>query len=269
MNIDDLKELKETEGMTSEQISELSGIPLEVVSKIFSGEIEDPKYMTLLAIEQVLVRKKKIPFYYDETKGYPCLIREEATAYNFDARRYNLGDLEKLCAGVLVEVIDGKFHVMSTPSRMHQFFVTKILVRMENHIQKNKGHCHVYPAPFGVRLFADDETWVIPDILVICRKDIMTDRGCDGAPDLVVEIVSPNNASHDYVTKLMKYQQAGVREYWIVDPINEKITLYDFQNPAENAEYSYNDTIRSNVLDGFEIRIADFIGEYDKAEAPT
>ena len=213
MKVSDIKQLKERDGMTNEQISESTGIPLFIVDGIFSGEIEEPKYMTPREFEEFLTR---------------------------------LG-----CDIILMEVIDGKIHAMSTPSRMHQFLSMEISFAMKSHINKNGGKCHIYTAPFGVRLFADDETWVEPDVLVICKKNIMTDSGCDGAPDLIVEIVSPNNVFHDYVTKLVKYQQAGVREYWIVDPINERITLYHFQEPVQKAEYTYEDTICSNVLEVF------------------
>ena len=265
MTITDIKQLKEKDGMTNKQISELTGIALFVVDGIFSGDIEEPKYMTPLEFEELLTRLE-IPFYCDEKTGYPCLIREEITSYNYHASHYALGDMVKLCNIISREVINGEIYAMSTPSRMHQFLVTKLLIRIGNHIEKKRGKCHVYPSPFGVRLFADDKTWVEPDILVICKKNIMTDSGCDGAPDLIVEIVSPNNVFHDYVTKLVKYQQAGVREYWIVDPINERITLYHFQEPVQKEEYTYEDTIRSNVLEGFQIRMADFIGEYNEAE---
>ena len=265
MTIDDIKGLKEKDGMTEEQISETTDIPSNILSMWFSGELEEPKYMTPQEFGEFLA-EHGVPFCYDETTGFPCLLREEAVAYNFNARQYYEGKIKELCDVALVEVIDRKIYTMSTPNRMHQFLVAKLLIRIGNHIEKKRGKCHVYPAPFGVRLFADDETWVEPDILVICKKDIMTDRGCDGAPDLIVEIVSPNNMFHDYVTKLVKYQQAGVHEYWIVDPINERITLYHFQESVQKADYTYEDTIPSKVLEGFEIRVADFIGEYDEAE---
>ena len=262
MDINDLRKLQEKENMSYETIAELTGIPLDIVTKIFSGEIKDPKYMSLLAMEQVIVRKKKIPFYYDEEQQQPCLIREQV-AYNFDARKYQVEDVRQLCAGVRVELIDGKFHTMTTPSRMHQFLSMNISVRMFNHIDKKNGKCHVYTAPLGVRLFADDMTWVEPDILVVCnRKEILTDYGCNGAPDLIIEIVSPSNSFHDYVTKLIKYQQAGVREYWIVDPRTERVSVIFFENTEKNAEYKYEDIVKSYVLAGFEIRIADFIEQF-------
>ena len=152
---------------------------------------------------------------------------------------------------------------MNTPNRMHQFLSMNISARIFNHIDKNNGKCHIYTAPLGVRLFSDDKTWVEPDILVVCkRKEILTEQGCDGAPDLIVEIVSPNNYFHDYVRKMIKYQQAGVREYWIVDPRIERVLVACFEDTEKNAEYNYNDVIPSYVLDGFEIRIADFIDKF-------
>ena len=102
-----------------------------------------------------------------------------------------------------------------------------------------------------------------PDILVVCgRKEILTDQGCDGAPDLIVEIVSPSTSFHDYVTKFMKYQQAGVREYWIVDPQAERVSAIFFEDTKKSVEYKYEDVITLNVLGGLELRIADFIGKY-------
>lgn len=263
MNIQDLKQLREATQMTNAEIAELSSIPIEVVDKIFSGEIEEPKYATLLAIEQVLVRKEKIPFYYDTFRQEPCLIRDESVAYKYNARKYTMKDIEQLSEGMMVELINGKLHFITAPSRMHQFLVTNILVRMFNHIKEKQGNCHVYPAPLGVCLLEEDETFVLPDIVLVCKKDVLTDAGCEGAPDLLVEIVSPGNASHDYITKLAKYKQIGVREYWIVDPLQKKVSLVNYEDSEESGEYSYKDVIRSCVLEGFEIRIADFIEKYD------
>ena len=227
MTVEDLRELREKENMSYEIIAELSGIPLEVVTKIFTGEIKEPQYMSLLAMEQVIVRKKKLPFYYDEEQEQPCLVREQV-AYNFDARRYCLDDVRQLCAGVRVEIIDGKLHTMNTPNRMHQFLSVEMLFAMKSHVEKNNGKCHIYTAPLGVRLFSE--------------------QGCDGAPDLIIEIVSPNNYFHDYVRKMIKYQQAGVREYWIVDPRIERVSVACFEDTEKNAEYHYNDVIPSYVL---------------------
>lgn len=263
MNIHNLKQLRETAQMTNAEIAELSSIPIEIVDKIFSGEIKEPKYATLLAIEQVLVRKEKIPFYYDTFRQEPCLIREESVAYKYNARKYTMKDIEQLSEGTMVELINGKLHYITAPNRMHQFLVTNILAGMFKHIKEKQGKCHVYPAPLGVCLLEEDETFVLPDIVLVCRKDVLTDAGCEGAPDLVVEVVSRGNASHDYITKLAKYKQIGVREYWIVDSSQKKVSLVNYEDAGKSGEYSYEEAIHSCVLEGFEIRIADFIEEYD------
>ena len=262
MDIFDLKRMKKEAKMTNAEIAELSGIPLSTVNKIFSGATENPRYGTLLAIEQVLVKKEKLPFRYDELKQEPCLIQEEAPAYCYSARRYEKKDIDQLEEWTRAELIDGKLYLMGTPNRMHQFLVAELSFNFKYHIKKNKGKCHVYTSPFGVRLFEDDKTWVEPDIVVICEKDIMTDEGCSGAPDLLVEIVSLDNAKHDYITKLMKYQKAGVKEYWIVDPEQKKVSVLNFQHPEKTEDYSYEEVITSDVLEGLEFRINDFINEF-------
>lgn len=261
MDIFDLKRLKKESGMTNAEIAELSGIPVSTVNKIFSGATENPRYGTLLAIEQVLMRKEKLPFQYDETKQEPCLIQEEVN-YCYNAREYGKTDIEKLDEWTRAELINGKLYLLAAPNRMHQFLISEISFELKSHIKSRKGGCHVYTAPFGVRLFDDDKTEVQPDILVICNKDIMTKKGCSGAPDIVFEIVSEGNASHDYITKLMKYQKAGVREYWIVDPKQERVSVLNFENPEKTNEYTYEDVVSSGVLEGFEIRIKDFLDEY-------
>lgn len=262
MDIFDLKNMKKKSGMTNADIAALSGIPISTVNKIFSGATENPRYGTLLAIEQVLVGKEKIPFRYDEMKQEPCLIREEAANYCYDARVYKEDDIERLDEGTRAELIDGKLYLLAAPNRMHQFLISEITFQLKSHIREKEGKCHVYTAPFAVRLFDDDKTEVQPDIVVICNKDIMTDKGCDGAPDIIYEIVSPGNISHDYITKLMKYQKAGVREYWIVNPEQERISVLNFENAEKTDEYTYEDVISSSVLSGFAIRMKDFLGEY-------
>ena len=116
--------------------------------------------------------------------------------------------------------------------------------------------------PLGVCLFQDDKTWVEPDITVIRKKERLTDEGVNGAPDLSIEVVSSSNSAYDYFLKMLKYQQAGVREYWIVDPKLQVVSVYNFEEFDKSKRYEYTDVISSNVLKGFEICIPDFIEEY-------
>ena len=106
--------------------------------------------------------------------------------------------------------------------------------------KKNKGKCEVYTAPFDVKL--SESTVVIPDISVICDSSKLTDKGCSGAPDWIIEIVS-SNAIHDYLVKLNLYQAYGVREYWIVDPKKQSVTVYHFDEDLDMEKYDFTEII--------------------------
>ena len=113
----------------------------------------------------------------------------------------------------------------------------------------------MYPAPFSVYLNEDNRTYLEPDITVVCDRDKLDDKGCHGAPDFVAEILSPSSRSRDCLLKLIRYREAGVREYWIVDPERETVTVYDF---VENTvgSYTFGDKVRVNLFPGLEIDFA-------------
>jgi Uma2 family endonuclease len=117
------------------------------------------------------------------------------------------------------ELADGQLYVTSPPSRYHQGILGKLFVKLALFLEGKP--CRIYPAPFGVRLFPKDDlsdtTYFEPDITVVCDLSKLDDRGCNGPPDLIVEILSPSNRQSDMLVKFRKYLQAGVREYWIVD----------------------------------------------------
>ena len=111
----------------------------------------------------------------------------------------------------------------------------------------------MYPAPFAVNLFDDDSTFVGPDVSVICDASKLSDRGCEGAPDMVVEVVSTSNPEMDYVSKLNLYREAGVREYWICDPQRERTLAYSFGSEAVMALYAFNESVPSSTFPGLSI----------------
>lgn len=165
-------------------------------------------------------------------------------------RLYTEEDYYKLPENVRAELIDGQFYGMSAPSRMHQRILGYLYRTIGNHIVSKNGSCEVYPAPFAVKLFEDDKTIVEPDISVICDQDKLTDRGCTGAPDWIIEIVSPSNPAHDYVRKLNLYLDAGVREYWIVDPMQGSIYAYYLEEEQfKTASYTFQDRIKAGIYD--------------------
>ncbi len=175
------------------------------------------------------------------------------------ANIYTEEDYYNLPENVRAELIDGQIYYMSAPSRIHQeilMFLSKIIA---NYIDSKKGPCKVYPAPFAVKLFEDDNRTVVePDISVICDPNKLTDRGCTGAPDWIVEIVSPSNSSHDYVRKLNLYMDAGVREYWIVNPINQSVYVYFLEEDKfKTTAYTLQDKIKVNIYDDLWIDFAE------------
>lgn len=157
---------------------------------------------------------------------------------------YNLGE------DVRAELIDGQFYYMAAPSRLHQEVLNALNNIIYNYIRSKGGSCKVYPAPFAVKLFDDSKNIVEPDISVICNPDKLTAKGCTGAPDWIIEIASPTNPSHDYVKKLNLYFDAGVREYWIVNPDSNEIHVYQME--AGNfvlKTYSFSNAIKVGIYD--------------------
>ncbi len=167
---------------------------------------------------------------------------------------YTIEDIYALPDGERAELIDGKIYYMAPPSTRHQRIISDIHYRIKDYIIKNNGECEVLPAPFAVFLNKDDKNYVEPDISVICDKDKLTDKGCHGAPDWIIEIISPGNKEMDYFKKLFKYQAAGVREYWIVDPIKEIVMVYRFEKETME-EYSFGEDVPVGIYDGFSIKV--------------
>lgn len=167
---------------------------------------------------------------------------------------HTLEDIYALPDGERAELIDGQIYYMAPPGRTHQRLVHFFDRVIGNHIQSEGGKCEVYPAPFAVFLNVDGQDYVEPDISVICDPFKLDEKGCHGAPDWVIEIVSESSRKLDYMRKLFKYRAAGSREYWIVDPGKQRITVYDFDNDKME-EYSWEDEIPVGIFDGFSIKL--------------
>lgn len=156
--------------------------------------------------------------------------------------------------GERAELIDGQIYNMAPPGRMHQKLSGKLYQTIVNYIDSQKGDCEAYAAPFGVFLYDDDLNYLEPDISVICDPSRLDEKGCHGAPDWIIEIVSPASKRMDYFIKLFQYRTAGVREYWIVDPGRELVTVYQFE--AETMEqYSFGEEVPVGIYQGFGIKL--------------
>lgn len=172
---------------------------------------------------------------------------------------YTAADYWSLPDGQRAELVDGQLIAMAPPSRIHQKIVSELLKKIGNYIDKNNGACEVYVSPFAVNLNADDKIYVEPDVSVICDKNKLSDRGCEGAPDFIVEVVSPSSRKHDYSTKNTIYSNAGVREYWIVDPEKERTTVYRYEEDAAPIIIPFSQSIKVGIYSDLSITIADLL----------
>jgi len=161
---------------------------------------------------------------------------------------YTLDDIYALPDGERAELIDGQIYYMAPPSRKHQEILLELASLIRDYIKAKGGSCKPYIAPFAVFLNGDDKNYVEPDISVICKPDNLTDKGCNGAPDWIIEIVSPGSRKIDYYTKLFKYRTAGVREYWIVDPDKNRITVYNFES-EDTTDYTFSEIIKAGIYE--------------------
>ena len=175
--------------------------------------------------------------------------------------RYTFADVLTWEEKERIEIINGEAFMMATPSRIHQGIVAELTRQFGNYLEGKQ--CRVYPAPFAVRLFEregdspdDVDTMVEPDLSIVCDKNKLDQRGCKGAPDMVIEILSPSSLRHDRLVKLNLYQRAGVREYWIVDPeaASAQVFLLDETGRfCAGIRYGRETTIPVTVLDGCSI----------------
>ncbi|MCI9067350.1 MAG: Uma2 family endonuclease [Lachnospiraceae bacterium] len=168
-----------------------------------------------------------------------------------------LKEYEALPEDVRAEVFDGQIHYMASPSQEHQTISMELSTLLNVYLKSKKGPCRVFHAPFDVKLKDTPLTIVQPDLMIVCEKDKLDGKRCNGAPDFIIEIVSPGNPSDDYIRKLYYYKMAGVREYWIVDPRRKIVTVNYFQGNLLNIQYFFESTIKVNIYDDLYIDFSD------------
>ena len=226
MTLDEMRRMKSELGLTNEQVAMLSGVPLGTVQKVFAGVTSSPRYDTLRALEQM--------FRAEMTK-MPKMLKEPGTVYGSTTGRkkqgeYTIEDYYALPDERRAELIDGVIYDMGVPSVPHQSIALDIREILRSYVRENKGECIVLASPVDVQIDRDDKTMVQPDVLVVCDRSKVIKRCIYGAPDLIIEVLSPSTRRKDMTVKLFKYAEAGVREYWLVDPDRKKIVVYDLEN---------------------------------------
>ena len=262
MTLEEMKKIKEERGYSLEQLSQYTGIPKVTLQKVFSGVTRYPRKTTMDAIERVLAgREEDYPgrrYAYltsassiiadgpvktepdtdqmslynglqDSLSDRSDMLKDGSAAFMTKKQgEYTLDDYYALPDERRVELIDGVFYDMSSPRIVHQDIAFLVHLTIHDFIHKNKGSCKVFEAAVDVQLDCDDRTMVQPDVLVVCDRDKIKDFGIYGAPDFVLEILSPSTSRKDMGLKLYKYENAGVKEYWIINPMKKVLIIYNF-----------------------------------------
>ena len=189
MTLEEMKRIKKERGLTYEKIAELSNVPLGTVQKVFSGATHSPRYETVLALEKVL------------GTGGNSAFREPTAGYTDASEKlpeeYTIRDLQELPYDHYIELIDGCLYHIGTPASVHQIIVGELYRAFWDLIEEHECGCTAFVSPFGVQLDMDERTLVIPDLSIVCDPSKIREDGLYGAPDLVVEVLSPSTRRRD------------------------------------------------------------------------
>ena len=254
MTLDELKTRKQELGYTYKMLAQKSGVPLSTIRKIFTGITTTPRRGTILALERILLGPVTDESgYYDQFRKEPrpLMIKEEALAYGGDPKQghYTVQDYLALPDRPRVELIDGYLYDMAAPSLLHQRVLGELYLQVAKCAERHP-ECEVLFAPFDVCINDDQWSIVQPDLLILCSRTWRDGLRFYGAPDFVLEVLSPSNLYHDMFRKLNLYRLAGVREYWIVDPEKQKVTVYDFEHDEMPVTYTFHDNVPLTISGG-------------------
>ena len=275
MTIQEMKERKRELGYSYEQLADLAGIPCSTVQKIFGGTTRSPRRSTIESLEKVLLPSAKGvglaetgPVETQPSEPGKRLYREgifagrQAEILREPAGTYRTSSVKKDRYTVTdyfhfapdrgrCELINGGIYDMASPGAAHQGMCLRLGALFLRYVDDHDGDCRVFTAPFDVIPDpADESTVVQPDVMIICDPSKMKNGYCEGAPDLVVEVLSPSTRRRDLITKHAKYAEAGVREYWIVDIDAQTVVVYDFEHEALPKICGFSDPVPVGIWGG-------------------
>ena len=251
MTLEEMKDRKRELGYSLEQLSELSGIPVSTLKKIFSAHTKSPRRDTIEKLTAVLER------HFDRRAEESGFVREAgisyggmALSYNRKQGEYTVDDYLALPDEQRYELIDGALYDMGSPSRDHQMIAGELYFQLQLCARAHQMHCRPYISPLDVQLNQDNKTMVQPDVIVCCDEKQDSGQRIFGAPDFVAEVLSPSTALRDRYLKYKKYKEAGVREYWMIDPARRKVIVCLFQPEDDIDTFTFQDPIPVFISDG-------------------
>lgn len=269
MTIKDMNKIREELGLSYQRISWESGVPIGTVQKVLGGITKNPRIETMQKLEDALGSMKRGYDQYRKDHGSqqnrvinkPGMVHEPAPVYGASVRGssamkepplYTVTDRAALPGDQRTELIDGVLYVMESPSMPHQDICKELCAQIDRCIRTHHSQCHAYIAPADVCLDKDEYTMVQPDVFIVCDRSQITRKNIQGAPAFIAEVLSPTDRMKDKTIKLWKYINAGVREYWIIDPDLQKVTVFDMTvaNPVTNFSSGTTDFIPSNAHEG-------------------
>lgn len=265
MTVEEMREKKRELGYSYETIAELSGVPASTVRKVLAGSTKAPRSATLQALSRAFSQDPSVVFrdsISKSTGGYRCslseqggkphMFREAETEYGIEKKQgeYTLEDYLALPEEKRVELIDGIIYDMGAPTGYHQLITGQLYATLLSWIRGRKGKCMPFISPVDVQLDGDDKTILQPDLLILCDKSKYTPARIIGAPDFVAEVLSKSTRRKDLFIKLNKYKNAGVREYWMIDPDRKTVMTWDFENDDEVKMYGFRDRIPVAIYQG-------------------
>ncbi len=256
MTLEEMKRRKQELGFTNERLAGLSGVPLGTVQKIMSGATLSPREETLKKLWRAL-NAPDDPARVDALiasggrPGEGGLLAEPGRKYAAkQPGEYTLEDYLALPDEQRVELIDGVFYDMAAPTTVHQAIGGFIHKQLLDYVMEHGGECMPFMSPVDVQLDCDDRTVVQPDVLIVCDRSKFRNGRVFGAPDFLAEVLSPSTRKKDMQLKLFKYANAGVREYWMIDPDRKTVVVYDLEHEELPQIYRFSSRIPVLVWNG-------------------
>ena len=275
MTIEEMKRRKRELGYSVEALSKLTGVPVGTLQKIFSGYTKNPRRETIEKLTAVLESKpytvKNTMLHVAEPEAayeaYTAIEREKEAIEALKERErikqeeerilhskkqgeFTLEDYYALPDGVRYELIDGVLFKMEAPTADHQDAAGLLYLKLMMCVMQHHMPCHPYISPIDVQLDCDDRTMVEPDVIVVCDQEKNREKHIVGAPEFAAEVLSPSTRKKDIFIKLRKYQEAGVKECWLIDPERQQVTVWLFYKDAASKGYSFDDHIPVSISDG-------------------
>ncbi len=280
MTIEEMKQRKQELGYTVADLAQLTGVPRGTLQKIFSGKTRSPRRETIEKITAVLEKKPNIdyqtpPIVSDGGMTYGTGAMAAASPSDVDSDEdsdgvpdnpygtkkqgeYTVEDYLALPDDKRYELIDGVLYDMASPTGVHQLITGYLYYRLMSCADEHDMPCLPCIAPLDVQLDKDNKTMVQPDVLICCDTSQGVAKRVYGAPDFAAEVLSPSTRRKDIFIKMSKYKDAGVREYWMIDPDKEKVTVILFDEEDDISVYSFDDDIPVSISEGLcSVRFAD------------